>query len=47
MQMVELREVKEFDEMKPTLWGIRQFPTIDGRKSYKDEGKFLDFTKIK
>lgn len=47
MQMVELREVKEFDELQPIMWGICQFATIEGRKSYKDDGWFfLDFGNV-
>lgn len=45
MQMVELREVKEFDELQPIMWGICQFATIEGRKSYKDDGWFFGFRK--
>lgn len=41
MQMVELKEVKEFDELRPILWGICQFPTIEGRKLYQDYGLFF------
>lgn len=42
MQMVELRNTDEFNELMPTLWDIRQFPTIDDRESYKKTGLIIN-----
>uniref|UniRef100_A0A1I7S7Z4 5-formyltetrahydrofolate cyclo-ligase n=1 Tax=Bursaphelenchus xylophilus TaxID=6326 RepID=A0A1I7S7Z4_BURXY len=38
MFMVQINSVKEFDDLKPTLWDIRQFESIDGRTTYDNTG---------
>lgn len=41
MQMAELKTIEEFNDLKPILWGICQFETMDDHKSYKETGLFL------
>ncbi|CAD5207775.1 unnamed protein product [Bursaphelenchus okinawaensis] len=38
MFMVQLDTVKDFDNLKPTLWDIRQFESIDGKTTYDNTG---------
>uniref|UniRef100_A0A7E4ZYR9 5-formyltetrahydrofolate cyclo-ligase n=2 Tax=Panagrellus redivivus TaxID=6233 RepID=A0A7E4ZYR9_PANRE len=38
MKMLRLLDAAEFENLKPTLWGIRQFETDQGHESYETGG---------
>lgn len=41
MEMLRLKDVLEFEDLKPTLWNIRQFENKDNNEPYQNSGSFL------